>query len=136
MFVSLTFLPIILLVEKQITSGTISPLLYFLENHLKNLNIPISIIYFVDNNLFISQNKSLVVFNFHLFCSYNVMSKLLKKFGLIVEYSKTEVFHFNRLQGFFNPPFLDLLLIRGPIIKPRSTWKYLGFIFDKKLTFH
>ena len=113
-----------------------SSFLYILENHLKNLNIPIFIISFVDDGLFISQNKFLVVSNSHLFCSYNIMSKLLKKFSLIVEHSKTEVFHFNRSQGIFNPPPLDLLPIGGSILKPRNIWKYLGFIFDRKLSFY
>ena len=63
-----------------------------------------SIISFVDDGLFISQNKSLDISNSHLFCSYNVMTKLFERFSLIVEYSKTEVFYFNRLQGSFNPP--------------------------------
>ena len=82
--------------------------LYILEKCLKNLNIPISIISFVDNGLFISQNKLIDISNSRLFCSYNVMTKLLDKFGLVVEYSKTEVFHFNRLYSFFNPLLLDL----------------------------
>ena len=73
------------------------PFLYILENHLKNLNIPMSIISFVDNGLFISQNKSLDISNSCLFCSYNVITKLLESFSLIVEHSKTEVFHFNKL---------------------------------------
>jgi len=75
----------------------LSPSLYILENHLKNLNISVSIISFVDDGLFISQNKLLVISNSHLFYSYNVMTKLFERFGLIVEHSKTEVFHFNRL---------------------------------------
>ena len=41
---------------------------------------------------------------------------LFSKFRLIVEYSKTEVFHFNRSQGSFNPLPLDLSLIEGPIL--------------------
>ena len=97
-----------------------SSFLYILENHLKNLNIPTFIIFFVDDGLFISQNKSLVVSNSHLFCSYNVMSKLLKKFSLIIEYSKTKVFYFNRLQDAFNSSSLDLSPIRGSILKPKS----------------
>ena len=48
------------------------------------------------------------------------MTKLLDKFGLIVEHSKTEVFHFNRLYGFFNPPPLDLSSIGGPILTPKN----------------
>jgi len=82
----------------------LSLFLYILENCLKNLNIPVSIISFVDDSLFISQNKSLDISNSCLFYSYNVMTKLLEKFGLIVEHSKTEVFHFNRLHEPFNPP--------------------------------
>ena len=33
------------------------PFLYILEKHLKNLKIPVSIILFIDDGLFISQNK-------------------------------------------------------------------------------
>ena len=114
----------------------LSLFLYILENRLKNLQIPISILSFVDNGLFIIQNKSLDISNSHLFCSYNVLSKLLDSFGLVIEHSKTEIFHFNKFQGFFNPPSLDLSLLGGSILQPKDTWKYLGFIFDRKLTFH
>ena len=114
----------------------LSPFLYILENHLKNLNISVSIISFVDNGLFISQNKSFDISNSRLFYSYNIMTKLLDKFGLIVEHSKTKVFHFNRLHSFFNPPPLNLSSIGGSVLTPKSSWKYLGFIFNRKLSFH
>ena len=110
--------------------------LYILENHLKNLNIPISIIFFVNDGLFIPQNKSIDISNSHLFCSYNVMSKLLDKFSLIVEHSKTEVFHFNRSHNFPNPSPLNLSTIGGLVLMPKNLWKYLGFIFDRKLSFY
>ena len=93
-----------------------SPFLYILEKHLKNLNIPVSIISFIDDELFISQSKSFYISNSYLFCSYNAMTKLLKKFGLIVEHSKTEVFHFNRSHSNFNPPPLKLMPIGGTIL--------------------
>ena len=99
----------------------LSPLLYILEKHLKNLKIPISIILFVDDGLFISQSKSFHISNCCLFCSYNIISNLLEKFGLIVEHSKTEVFHFNRSQGVFNLPPLDLSPIKGTILQPKNT---------------
>ena len=95
-----------------------------------------SIISFIDDGLFISQSKSFYTFNYHLFCSYNVMSNLLEKFGLIVEHSKTDVFHFNRSQSTFSPPPLNLTPLEGTILWPKNTWKYLGFIFDRKLLFH
>ena len=108
----------------------LSPFLYILEKHLKNLKIPISFIFFVDDGLIIAQNKSIVTSNSQLFCSYNILSKLLDKFGLIVEHSKTDIFHFNRSHGVFNPPLLNLSFIGGPILKPKDSWKYLGFIFN------
>jgi len=114
----------------------LSLFLYILENWLKNLKIPISILSFVDNGLIITQNKSFDISNSHLFCSYNVLSKLLDSFGLIIEHSKTEIFHFSRSQGFFNPSPLNLSSLGGPILRPKDSWRYLGFIFNRKLTFH
>jgi len=92
----------------------LSLLLYILEKCLKNLKIPVSIILFVDDGLFISQSKSFHISICCLFRSYNVISNLLKKFGLIVEYSKTKVFHFNRSQGVFNPLLLTFSLLEAP----------------------
>jgi len=92
------------------------PFIYILENYLKNLKIPISIIFFVDNGLFISQSNSFDISNSRLFCSYNILTNLLEKFGLVVKHSKTKIFHFNRLHGAFNPPFLNLTPLRGSIL--------------------
>ena len=93
-------------------------------------------LFFVDDSLIIAQNKSIITSNSQLFCSYNVLLKLLVDFGLVTEHGKTEVFHFNRSHGVFNPPPLNLSPISGPILCPRDTWKYLGFFFNQKLTFH
>ena len=95
-----------------------------------------SIISFINDSLFISQNKSFDISNSCLFCSYNVMTKLLDKFGLIVEHSKTEVFYFSRLHSPFNPPPLNLSSIGGSVLTSKNSWKYLGFIFNRKLSFH
>jgi len=114
----------------------LTPFLYILEKRLKFLKIPISILSFVDDGLIIAQNKSIDISNAHHFCSYNVLSKLLVDFGLVIEHGKAEVFHFNRLYGTFNPPPLDLSSLGGPSLCPKDTWKYLGFFFDRKLTFH
>ena len=97
------------------------PFLYILEKCLKNLNIPISIMSFVDDSLIISQNKLIDISNSHLFCSYNVLTKLLDKFSLIIEHLKTEIFYFNRSHGFFNPPPLDLSTIRGPTLHSKDS---------------
>ena len=112
------------------------PFLYILEKHLKILKIPISILFFVDNGLLVAQSKSFLISNSLLFYSYNIISSLPMKFGLHVGYSKTEVFHFTRSYGSFNPPSLDLSSIGGLMLYPKDTWKYLGFIFDRKILFH
>jgi len=69
------------------------PVFYIFEERLKNLEIHISFISFVDDGLFISQNKSFNISNTNIFCSYHIMSLLLEHFRL---------FHFSRLQGAFN----------------------------------
>jgi len=40
---------------------------HILEKHLKNLKIHVSILSFIDDGLFIAQNKFLTVSNFNLF---------------------------------------------------------------------
>ena len=99
-----------------LSSLYLSPFLYILENRLKNLRIPVSILSFVDDGLIIAQNKSFDISNSQLFCSYNVLTKLLSSFGLIIEHSKTEIFHFSQSQRVFNSPPLDLSPIGGPIL--------------------
>jgi len=101
---------------------------HIFKKRVKNLKIPISFLLFVDNRLFISQEKSLDKMNTYLFCSYNTISSLLEQFSLIIKHGKTEVYHFSRLHGLFNPPLLDLSYIGGPILFPKDLWKYLGFI--------
>ena len=119
-----------------LSSLYLSPFLYILENRLKSLRILVSILSFVDDGLIIAQNKSLDISNSHLFCSYNVFTKLLDSFRLVIEHSKTEIFHFSWSQGVFNPPPLNLSPIGGPILQSKDLWRYLGFIFDRKLLFH
>ena len=90
---------------------------------------------FVDNGLLVSQEKSLEKTNLFLFCSYNIILSLLIQFGLVIKHRKTEVFHFSKFQSTFNPPFLDLSSIGDPVLSPKTTWHYLGFIFNRKLIF-
>ena len=123
-------------VLSSILSAIYLALLHILENCLKFSKIPISTLSFVNDGLFIAQSKSISISNYLLFCSYNIASILLKKFRLIIEYAKTEVFHFSRLDGILNPLLLDLSTLGGLILHSKETWKYLGFIFDRKLSFH
>jgi len=53
-----------------------------------------------------------------------------------MKYGKIEVFHFSRLHGFFDPPLLSLSILESSVLWPKCIWKYLDFIFNKKLSFH
>jgi len=98
----------------------ISLVFYILEKYLKNLKIPVSILLFVDNGLFVVQSKSLTTSNSFLFCSYNIVSLLLKKFSLILEHGKTELFHFSRSHETFNPLPLNLSTLGGTLLRPKN----------------
>ena len=99
----------------------LAPILHILENQLKILKIPISILLFVNDGLLVAQNKSLSISKFLLFCSYQIISFFLDRFGLILEYRKMEVFHFSRSYGAFESPSLDLSSIEGPVLHPKNT---------------
>ena len=71
----------------------------------------------------------------NLFCNYNIISNLFTKFGLTIEHGKIEMFHFSRSQGSFNLPPLNLISLEGSVLCPKTTWQYLGFIFNYKLSF-
>ena len=98
----------------------LSSLFHIFEKWLKILKIPVSILSFIDNRLFIAQKKSLMISNLNLFCSYNIISSFLEKFELIVEHGKTEVFHFYRSYNIFNLSPLDFSPLGGPILKPKN----------------
>ena len=89
----------------------------------------------MDNGLFISQNKYISYSNANLFYSYNIISSLLTKCSLVIEHGKTDIFYFSRSHRAFNPSSLDLSVFKGPVLLPKEIWRYLGFIFDWKLTF-
>ena len=69
---------------------------YIFEKHIKNLKISVSFLSFIDNSPLISQEKSFEKTISFLFYSYNIVSSILDQFGLVIEYEKTEVFHFSR----------------------------------------
>ena len=96
----------------------ISPVLHILENCLKFLKISISFLFSVDDSLLVILNKSLSVSNSFIFCSYQIVSSLLNRFGLKLEHGKTKIFHFSRLTGLFNLPPLDLSPLGGSILQP------------------
>ncbi|PPQ86731.1 hypothetical protein CVT25_012927, partial [Psilocybe cyanescens] len=69
--------------------------------------------------------------------AYGVIFELFKKFGLALEHDKSEVFHFDQSHSKDNPP-VDLGYAPYTSVtplKPKLYWRYLGFYFDRKLTF-
>ena len=64
-----------------------------------------------------------------------MISRILLDAGLVMEHSKSEVFHFTWSQHPPNPS-IDLTLVGGPILHSKLIWRYLGFFFDHKLNFH
>jgi len=109
--------------------------LHIFEKHIKNLKIPVSMLLFVDDGLLIAQSKYFSLSNTLLFNSCNIASNLLLKFGLIIEHSKTEIFHFSRSHRMFNSPPLDLSSLGGSTLHSKNIWRYLEFIFDRNLSF-
>jgi len=76
----------------------LAPVIKIFKKRIKNLkeNILTDILSFVDDGLLISQEKSYSLSSSFLLCSYNIMSKILIDAGLVMEHSKTELFHFTR----------------------------------------
>jgi len=56
-------------------------------------------------------------------------------YSISLNSSLNKIFHFSKSYRTFNFPPLDLGLFEGPILCPKDTWRYLGFIFNKKLSF-
>ena len=115
----------------------LSPFLKIFQKRIKNLKekIPTNILSFVDDGLLISQEKSFNLSSAYLTCSYNIISNVFKAAGLVIEQSKSEVFHFTCSHKYNSSP-LDLSSVGGPLLTPKPIWRYLGFFFDRKLSFH
>jgi len=75
----------------------------------------------MDDGLLISQEKSYSLSSLFLLYSYNIMSKILIDAGLVIEHSKTKLFHFTRARHPLNSS-IDLLSIGGPVIFSKPIW--------------
>ena len=82
-------------------------LFYIFKKWTKNLSIPIlvSILSFVNNGLFVSQEKSYEKSNAVFYYSYSIISSLFNQFGLAI---KSEVFYFSRSKNIIDLSPLDL----------------------------
>jgi len=91
----------------------IAPIFDIFKKGTQNLlpPIPVSILSLVDDEIFISQEKSFMKSNANLFSSYNIISFLFNQFGLTIEHSKSKVFYFSKATKNFDSPPLDLGLL-------------------------
>ena len=112
----------------------IAPLIRIFEHRAQALNLDTCILSFVDDGLLISQRKTYNKTLPELYSSYRVVIDLMVTFGLVIEYDKSEIFHFSRAHNDSNPE-LDLSAIGAPTLKPKTYWRYLEFYFDQCLSF-
>jgi Reverse transcriptase (RNA-dependent DNA polymerase) len=93
---------------------------------------------YVDDGTLIVQSKSLDTNITALQQAYAVIFQLFTQFALVLEHDKSEIFHFDRSQDKYNPSIdLGFAPYTGATpLKPKPFWRYLGFYFDRKLTFH
>ncbi|CAA7270779.1 unnamed protein product [Cyclocybe aegerita] len=93
---------------------------------------------FVDNGTMLAQSKQLRDNNVGLCKAYKIIYLLFVAFALILEHDKTELFHFSCPRDAYNPS-LDLGYaphMGDTPLTPKTYWRYLGFYFDRRLTFH
>jgi len=112
----------------------IAPLLHLFEHRAQALNLDTSTLSYVDDGLLVSQGRTYNKTLLELTSSYSIVSDLMASFGLVMEQDKSEIFHFFRAHNDSNPE-LDLSAIGAPILKPKIYWRYLGFYFDRQLSF-
>ena len=109
-------------------------MLRIFELRAQSFNLSTSILSFVDDGLLISQGKTYNTTLPELYSSYRVVTDLMVCFGLVMEHDKSEIFHFSRAHNNWNPE-LDLSAMGAPTLKPKTYWRYLGFYFDRHLSF-
>jgi hypothetical protein len=116
-----------------ISALTLAPLMKEFERRVSSALL----ISFVDDGTIMAQSPTLEANLPKLVRAYSVVHELTEAMGLILEHTKSEGFHFSRKHGDVNP---DIDLGYTPYtgatpLRPGTTWRYLGFFFDRSLTF-
>jgi len=112
----------------------IASLLHLFPHRAQALNLDTSTLFYVDDGLLVSQGRTYNKTLPELTSSYSIVSDLMASFGLVMEHDKSEIFYFSRARNDSNPK-LDLSAISAPILRPKTYWRYLGFYFDRQLSF-
>ncbi|CAA7263213.1 unnamed protein product [Cyclocybe aegerita] len=106
--------------------------------YIKAAPLNMTLLSFVDDGTILAQSKQLDDNNVGLRKAYKIIYLLFVAFALVLEHDKTELFHFSRRRDAYNPS-LDLGYAPhtgATPLKPKTYWRYLGFYFDRRLTFH
>ncbi|CAA7270642.1 unnamed protein product [Cyclocybe aegerita] len=106
--------------------------------YIKAAPLNMTLLSFVDDGTILAQSKQLDDNNVGLRKAYKIIYLLFVTFALALEHDKTELFHFSRRRDAYNPS-LDLGYAPHTGVtplKPKTYWRYLGFYFDRGLTFH
>ncbi|CAA7270639.1 unnamed protein product [Cyclocybe aegerita] len=103
--------------------------------YIKAAPLNMTLLSFVDDGTILAQSKQLDDNNVGLRKAYKIIYLLFVAFALVLEHDKTELFHFSRRRDAYNPS-LDLGYAPHTPLKPKTYWRYLGFYFDRGLTFH
>ncbi|CAA7271385.1 unnamed protein product [Cyclocybe aegerita] len=106
--------------------------------YIKAAPLNTTLLSFVDDGTILAQSKQLDDNNVGLHKAYKIIYLLFAAFALVLEHDKTELFHFSHRRDAYNP-LLDLGYAPhtgATPLKPKTYWRYLGFYFDRRLTFH
>ncbi|CAA7270843.1 unnamed protein product [Cyclocybe aegerita] len=106
--------------------------------YIKAALLNTTLLSFVDDGTILAQSKQLDDNNVGLRKAYKIIYLLFVAFTLVLEHDKTKLFHFSHRQDTYNP-LLDLGYAPhtgATPLKPKTYWRYLGFYFDHRLTFH
>ncbi|RXW14702.1 hypothetical protein EST38_g11150 [Candolleomyces aberdarensis] len=104
---------------------------------IRSVGLACILISYVDDGDIIVQSPE-VATNCVMLChAYGIVFDLFTGSGLALEHNKTKLFHFTRARtGFDRSLNLGYAPYTGDNpLKPKTFWRYLGFYFDRKLTF-
>jgi hypothetical protein len=96
-----------------------------------------TLISYVDDGTVVVQAREIATNCIVLYHAYATLVVLCTAAGLAMEHSKTELFHFTRAhKGWDQSLDLGFAPFTGNTpLKPKKFWRYLGFFFDRRLTF-
>ncbi|KAJ3562534.1 hypothetical protein NP233_g9509 [Leucocoprinus birnbaumii] len=113
----------------------LAPVIRLFERRVAHVGC--DVLSYVDDSPLIVQHKMLEDNLPPLREVYRIMFNLFHAFGLVMEHNKSELFYFTHQHDDANPPIVlnfEPFTAASPL-KPKTFWRYLGFYFDRTLSF-